>query len=68
MGAHLQAPGPAGVEGGFVEEFILLLDVISIGDEDTFPASTVANSIKMLYNNNSFIQHCNIHCSNTVFI
>ena len=31
MGAHLQAPGPAGVEGGIVKEFMLLLNRISVG-------------------------------------
>ena len=30
-GAHLLAPGPAGVEGRFVREIMLLLDVISVG-------------------------------------
>ena len=40
-GAHLLAPGPVGVEGGFVGELMLLLDAISVGDEDTFPDSTV---------------------------
>ena len=38
-GAHLLAPGPAGVEGGFVGEFILLLDGIIVGDGNIFPAS-----------------------------
>ena len=32
-GAHLLAPGPAGVEDGFVREFMLLLDWISLGDK-----------------------------------
>ena len=40
-GAHLLAPGPAGVKGGFEGEFMLLLELISVGNEDTFPASTV---------------------------
>ena len=40
-GTHLLAPGPAGVEGRFMGEFMLLLDGISMGDEDTFPASAV---------------------------
>ena len=41
-GAHLLAPGPAGVKVGFMGEFILFLGGISVaGDEDTFPASTV---------------------------
>ena len=30
-GANLQAPVPASVEGGFVMEFMLLLDGISVG-------------------------------------
>ena len=40
-GTHLLAPGPAGVKGGFMGELMLLLDGISVGDEDIFPASTV---------------------------
>ena len=40
-GANLLEPGTVGVEGGFVGEFMLLLDVINVEDEDTFPASTV---------------------------
>ena len=35
MGAHLLAPGPAGVEGRFVREIMLLLDVISVGGQCT---------------------------------
>ena len=31
MGAHLLAPGPAGVKGRFVKEIMLLLDGISVG-------------------------------------
>ena len=31
MGAHLLATGPAGVEGRFVREIMLLLDGISVG-------------------------------------
>ena len=30
-GAHLLAPGPAGVKGRFVKEIMLLLDGISVG-------------------------------------
>ena len=41
-GSHLLAPRTAGVKARFVEEFMLLLDGNSVGDEDTFPASTVA--------------------------
>ena len=37
--AHLLAPGSAGVEGEFVGELMLLLDGISVGDEDTFPVT-----------------------------
>ena len=37
----MQAPGPSGVVGGFVGEFMFLLDWISVGDEDTLPVSTV---------------------------
>ena len=40
-GTNLLATGPAGVKGGFVWEFMLLLDGCSGGDEDSFPASTV---------------------------
>ena len=32
-GAHLLASGPASVEGGFVREFILLLDGMSVGEK-----------------------------------
>ena len=32
-GAHLLATGPAGVEGRFVREIMLLLDGISVGDK-----------------------------------
>jgi hypothetical protein len=32
-GAHLLAPGPAGVEGRFVKEIMLLLDGISVGGQ-----------------------------------
>ena len=35
MGAHLLAPGPAGVEGGFVREFIFCLDGICMGGPST---------------------------------
>ena len=31
--AHLLAPGPAGVQGGFVREFMLLVDGISAGGQ-----------------------------------
>ena len=34
-GAHLLAPGLAGVEGRFVREIMLLLDGISVGGEST---------------------------------
>ena len=34
-GDHVLAPGPAGVEGGFVREFMLLLDGISVGGQST---------------------------------
>ena len=34
-GAHLLAPGPAGVEGRFVREIMLLLDRISGGGDKT---------------------------------
>ena len=34
-GAHLLAPGPENVEGGFVREFMLLLDWISVGGQST---------------------------------
>ena len=34
-GAHLLAPGPAGVEGRFVREIMLLLDGISVGGQST---------------------------------
>ena len=40
-GAHLLVPKPAAVKSRFVGKFMLLLDGISVGDEDTFPASTV---------------------------
>ena len=40
-GSHLLALGPAGVEGGILGDYMLLLDGISVGDEDTFFASTV---------------------------
>ena len=33
--AHLLAPGPAGVEGKFGREFMLLLDGISVGGQST---------------------------------
>ena len=32
-GAHLLAPGPEDIKGGFVREFMLLLDGISVGDK-----------------------------------
>ena len=44
-GAHLLAPRPAGVECWFVGEFMLLLDGISVGEEDTFPASSVLRGL-----------------------
>ena len=44
-GAHLLAPGPAGVEGGFVGKFILLLDRVKVGDEDTYPENTVTKCL-----------------------
>ena len=34
-GTHLLAPGPAGVEGRFVREIMLLLDGISVGGQST---------------------------------
>ena len=34
-GAHLLAPGPEDVEGGFMREFMLLLDGISVGRQST---------------------------------
>ena len=34
-GAHLLATGPAGVNGRFVREIILLLDGISVGGQST---------------------------------
>ena len=34
-GAHLLAPGLAGVEGRFVREIMLLLDGISVGGQST---------------------------------
>ena len=34
-GAHLLAPGPAGVEGRFVREIISLLDGIPVGGQNT---------------------------------
>ena len=34
-GAHLMAPGPKFVEGGFVREFMLLLDGISVVRQST---------------------------------
>ena len=34
-GAHLLAPGPAGVDGRFVREIMLLLDEISVGGQST---------------------------------
>ena len=34
-GAHVLAPGPAGVEGRFVREIILSLDGISVGGQST---------------------------------
>ena len=40
-GAHLLAPRPEGFKGWIVGEFMLLLDGISVGDEDTVSASTV---------------------------
>ena len=39
--AHLLAPEPAGVKGGSVGEFMLLLDGISVVDEETVPANTI---------------------------
>ena len=33
--AHILAPGPAGVEGRFVREIILLLDGIPVGGQST---------------------------------
>ena len=44
-GAHLLAPGPAGVKGGFVGEFLLLLDGKSVAYEDTLPSSTVTSGL-----------------------
>ena len=38
---HLLAARPAGVKGGFVWEYMLLLGGITVEDKDTFPASTV---------------------------
>ena len=35
---------------------------------EKFPRKVVVNLLIFLNNNNSFIQHCDIHCSNTVFI
>ena len=32
-GAHLLAPGPENIKGGFVRKFMLLLDGINVGDE-----------------------------------
>ena len=34
-GAHLLAPGPEDVKSGFVRKFMLLLDVISVGGQNT---------------------------------
>ena len=34
-GAHLLAPGPADVKGGFVRQFMWLLDGISVGGQST---------------------------------
>ena len=35
MGAHLLATGPAGVEGRFVRDIMLLLDGINVGGQST---------------------------------
>ena len=40
-GTHLLATGPAGVEGIFVGEFILLLDRSKLVDKDIFSATAV---------------------------
>ena len=34
-GAHLLAPGPEDIKGGFVREFMLLLDGIPVGEQST---------------------------------
>ena len=34
-GAHLLEPGPASVEGGFVREFMMFLDGISVDGQST---------------------------------
>ena len=34
-GSHLLPPGPEDVKGGFVREFMLLLDGISVGGQST---------------------------------
>ena len=34
-GAHMLAPGPAGVKGRFVRELMLFLDGISVGGQST---------------------------------
>ena len=34
-GAHVLAPGPAGVEGRFVREIMLFLDSINVGGQIT---------------------------------
>ena len=39
-GAYLLANGPAGVKVMIGWEFMLVLDISSVGDEDTFPAIT----------------------------
>ena len=40
-GTHLLATGPAGIEGLFVGEFMVLLDRSNAVDKDIFSASTV---------------------------
>ena len=47
-GAHLQAPGPAGVLGGFEREFMLFLDGISVGGQITRERERVIYLIPVL--------------------
>ena len=46
-GTLLLVPEPAGVESGFVGEFMLLLDGIIVRDEDTVSASSVPPKLEI---------------------
>ena len=70
-GAHLLAPGPAGVEGGFERVFILLLDGISVGRpskrerEKVHPCNVCDKAFKSLSTHN---QHKIWQYSGHVFV